>query len=176
MALEWFVFFFYQGWQEKVENVCGKGNIVMALIQTKIDLIDQAVVQKYGNSAGSLLVWMSIKRECNGITDFNDRCQKLLFFELCFESSVRTRPTVWNLCPQFYCLFSWYKKYWWSLKIVDAKGWSSPCAPLRFHSLSGKSGKCWCFMKICVHSGDMARTWDPCPTLSRSHSELFAYP
>ena len=36
-----------QGWKDKVENVCGKGNIVLALIQTKIDLIDQTVVKKY---------------------------------------------------------------------------------------------------------------------------------
>jgi small GTP-binding protein len=34
-----------KGWKEKVENVCGKGNTVLALIQTKIDLIDQTVVQ-----------------------------------------------------------------------------------------------------------------------------------
>lgn len=33
-----------KGWKEKVENVCGKGNVAMALIQTKIDLIDQTVV------------------------------------------------------------------------------------------------------------------------------------
>lgn len=32
-------------WKEKVENVCGRGNVVLCMIQTKIDLIQQAVVQ-----------------------------------------------------------------------------------------------------------------------------------
>jgi len=33
-----------KGWKEKVENVCGKNTVVMALIQTKIDLIENAAV------------------------------------------------------------------------------------------------------------------------------------
>jgi Ras-related protein Rab-23 len=48
-----------KGWQEKVENVCGKGNIVLALIQTKIDLIDQAAVQN--NEAEALAKSLGVK-------------------------------------------------------------------------------------------------------------------
>jgi len=33
-----------ESWKNKVEAVCGKGEVVMCLIQTKIDLIDEGVV------------------------------------------------------------------------------------------------------------------------------------
>mmetsp|Transcript_109986 Transcript_109986/g.190501 ORF Transcript_109986/g.190501 Transcript_109986/m.190501 type:complete len:232 (-) Transcript_109986:1052-1747(-) len=65
-----------KGWKEKVENVCGKGNIVLALIQTKIDLIDQTVVK---NEEAEALA------KTLGVKFFRTSCKENFMIDQVFE-------------------------------------------------------------------------------------------